>query len=489
MPDSGAENLGRVTPAIIAELCALLGEEAVLHSPEALFSYRHDASVDEQRPGAVCLPRTTEEVAGLLRLAARHRLPVTPRGAGTCLSGGAVPREGGLVLSLARMNRIREVSPEDRRALVEPGVVNLHLSQYVAPSGLCFVPDPSSQKSCTIGGNVAENSGGPHCLRDGVTTNHVLGVEIVLIDGTVLELGGPCEDPPGLDLRAAVVGSEGTLGVVTAAWVRLSAVPERVRTALAIFDRMDDAARTVSALIGRGIVPAALEMMDRTVMQAVEQYVHVGYPDDAEAALLVEVDGPAEEVDALSAIVVEVCEAGGAREVRVARDAAERDALWRGRKEAFGAIGRITRHFYVQDGVIPRTHLARVLGEIARIGARYRLRIANVFHAGDGNLHPLILFDKREEGALERVKECGREILQLCVDAGGTLTGEHGIGMEKIAFMGLLFDEPDVEVMRRLKAAFDPEGLCNPRKAIPWPGLCAEGGRAGRDRRALETGT
>lgn len=468
------------------ELESELGAGAVLSSAEALWSYRSDASVDMARPAVVCLPTSTEQVAAVLRIASSHGLPVTPRGSGTGLSGGAVPSAGGIVLSLARMNRIREVEPDQRRALVEPGVINLGLSRYVAPSGLRFVPDPSSQKSCTVGGNVAENSGGPHCLRDGVTTNHVLGLEMVLADGTVVNLGSRCEDAAGYDLRAAVIGSEGTLGVVTAAWVRLEPSPETVRTALAIFDSMDAAARTVSALIAAGIVPAALEMMDRITMAAVEDYVHVGYPTDAEAALLVEVDGLREDLDALTDAVAGICRSQGVRELRVAVDDRERELLWRGRKEAFGAIGRITRHFYVQDGVIPRTHLASVLAEIAAIGGRHQLRIANVFHAGDGNLHPLILFDRREPGALDRVKACGREILEACIRVGGSLTGEHGIGIEKLAFMGMLFSEDDLDVMRQVKRAFDPDHRLNPRKAIPWPGLCAEGGRVGRDRSVLD---
>ncbi len=477
----------RLPAAVRDELLVVLGPSGLLDAPEALFSYRHDASVDEALPAAVCLPETTEAVARVLNIAAAAGLQVTPRGAGTGLSGGAVPQPGGLVLSLARMTTIREVDVANRRALVEPGVVNLQLSEHVAPHGLRFVPDPSSQKSCTIGGNVAENSGGPHCLRDGVTTNHVGGVEIVTIDGEVFELGGPCADPPGFDLRAAVIGSEGTLAVVTAAWVRLEPVPETVSTALALFERMDDAAATVSTIIGRGIIPAALEMMDQTVMGAVEAYAHVGFPDDVEAALIVEVDGLQEEVAELSATVEAICREGGAREVRRAATAEDRATIWRGRKEAFGAIGRVSPHFYVQDGVIPRTHLAEVLRLIGEIGKKHRLLIANVFHAGDGNLHPLILFDRREAGALERVKEAGREILEACVARGGTLTGEHGIGMEKIAFMGLLFDEPSLELMRTLKRALDPEERLNPRKAIPWPGLCKEGGRVGRDPAVLES--
>jgi glycolate oxidase len=415
----------------------------------------------------VVLPETVEQVSEVIKLARRYGLPVTPRGAGTGLSGGAVPEMGGVVLVLTRMRRILEVNPEDGTALVEPGVVNLDLSRAVRPHGLYFAPDPASQRACTVGGNVAENAGGPHCLANGVTTNHVLGLELVLADGDTVWVGGRSRDLPGYDLTGAVIGSEGTLAVVTKVRVRLLRLPEAAATLLAIFDEMDRASNAVSAIIGRGIVPAALEMMDREIIQAVEPSLHVGYPLDADAILLIEVEGFREEVAEESEVVEQVCLAQGAREVRVAADDLERERLWAGRKGAIGAIGRLMPNYYVLDGTVPRTRLPEVLRRIADVGRKHGFRIANVFHAGDGNLHPNILFDARQPGETQRVVEAGGEITRVCLEAGGTITGEHGIGLEKRQYMPWLFSGADLEAMARLKAVFATDELFNPGKIFP----------------------
>jgi glycolate oxidase len=415
----------------------------------------------------VVLPETAEQVSEVVKLARRCGLPVIARGAGTGLSGGAIAETGGLVLSLTRMKRILEVDPQECVALVEPGLVNLDLSRAVARHGLYFAPDPASQRACTVGGNVAENAGGPHCLAYGVTTNHVLGLELVLADGEIVWVGGRSRDLPGYDLTGAVIGSEGTLAIVTKIMVRLLRLPEAVRTLLVVFDQMDQASNTVSSIIGAGFVPAALEMMDSEVIQAVEPALHVGYPMDAEAVLLIEVEGLREAVAEEGAAIEEICHAQGAREVRVAEDGPERDLLWAGRKGAIGALGRLTPNYYVLDGTVPRTRLPEVLRRVGDVGRQYGFRVANVFHAGDGNLHPNILFDASQPGELDRVHEAGREMLRICVDAGGTITGEHGIGMEKRAFMPWIFSEDDMEVMRRLKTAFEAGDFLNPGKMFP----------------------
>ena len=381
---------------------------------------------------------------------------------------------GGVLITLVKMNRVLEVDLENLRAVVEPGLVNLQLSEAVAGNGLYYVPDPSSQKACTIGGNVGENSGGPHTLLYGVTTNHVLGVEVVMPDGELVEFGGKALDLPGYDLTGAFVGSEGTLGIATKITVRLVPLPEDVRTLLAVFNTVDDASATVSEVIGKGIIPAAIEMLDQMALQAVEASVHAGYPEDAAAVLLIEVDGLRDGLDEQAQAIRDIAEAHNARSLRIAKDAKERELLWSGRKGAFGAIGRISPEYYVVDGVVPRTKLPEVLEAIAEVGRQYDLRIANVFHAGDGNLHPLVLFDGAIPGELERTKEAGAEIMRICIRAGGVLSGEHGIGMEKAELMGELFSDHDMEVMLKLKAALDPEGLANPGKIFPTPGRCVE---------------
>ena len=456
------------------ELAAIVGPEAVLHSPEDLMLYEYDGSVELATPEAVVFPSSTAEVVALVRWAKERDIPIVARGAGTGLSGGAVAVQGGLVLGFSRMKRILEVDIENQRAVVQPGVVNLDLSQAVAASGYYYAPDPSSQKACTIGGNVAENSGGPHTLAYGVTTNHVLGLEAVLPEGEVIHTGGKVLDCPGYDLTGVLVGSEGTLGIVTQIIVRLMRLPEAVKTLLAIFETVDDASETVAEITARAITPAALEMMDQLTLQAVEEATKAGYPRDAAAVLLIELEGPAEGVEVQAEQIAEVCRRHRAREVRVAQSERERLLLWAGRKNAFGAMGRITTSYYVQDGVIPRTRIPETLRFVREVSERTGLRIANVFHAGDGNLHPIILFDARDREQFRRVVQAGAEILSFCVSIGGSLTGEHGIGMEKNELMPLLFTEDDLTVMGKLKAVFNPDGRLNPAKVFPTTKGCGE---------------
>jgi glycolate oxidase len=467
--------------ALLADLARALPPERLLTAPEDLFAYECDAqTLDRALPLALTFPETAEEVAAIARACTAHRVPFLPRGAGTGLSGGAVA-VGAVVISSARMNRIHEVDVANRQAWVGPGVVNAHLSRAVAAHGLHYAPDPSSQNACTIGGNVAENSGGPHTLKYGVTTNHVLAAEVVLPDGTIVTLGGAAADHPGYDLLAAFVGSEGTFGIATKILVRLTPLPEGVKTVLAIFDAVTDACRAVTEILRRGITPAAIEMIDQTTLRAVEAYIHAGFPLDAAAVLLVEVDGFVDDLEEQAARVLQACRDTGVRDIRLAKDDVERAKLWKGRKQAFGALGRVAPNYYTHDGVIPRTKLPEVLAEILRIGERHRVLVANVFHAGDGNLHPVVLYDEREEGVFERVRAAGDAILKLVVGVGGALSGEHGIGLEKIGYMREIYSEADLAEMRRLRDVFNPLGLCNPGKVIPAPGRCVEpGGRKPR---------
>jgi glycolate oxidase len=449
-------------------------------SPEELFVYECDAQrFDRGQPLALVFPQTTEEVSAAVRACAKHGVPFLPRGAGTGLSGGAVAR-GSVLISTARMDTVHEIDAANRMAWVGPGVVNAHLSRVAHRHGLHYAPDPSSQNACTIGGNVAENSGGPHTLKYGVTTNHILALEVVLPDGEIVQLGGAAVDAPGYDLVSAFVGSEGTFGIATKILVRLTPLPEGIKTVLAIFDRVGDACRAVTEILQRGVTPAALELIDQTTLRAVESWIHAGFPLDAAAVLLIEVDGLVEELEPQAARVMEACRVAGVREVRLARDDAERAKFWKGRKQAFGALGRIAPNAYLHDGVIPRTKLPEVLDAIAEVSARHGLVIANVFHAGDGNLHPTVLYDEREPGAMERVRAASEEVLQLVIAMGGTLSGEHGIGLEKVAYMGSLYTEGDLDEMRRLRALFNPRDLCNPGKVIPAPGQCVETGEAQR---------
>ena len=457
-------------------LRSIVGDDGCLSRPEELFVYECDGlTLHSHRPSAVVLPRSTDEVRRVVRACRERGVPFVPRGAGTGLSGGATANEGAVVIECSRMNRILEVDVANRTAVVEPGVVNADLSKAVACHGLFYAPDPSSQAACTIGGNIAENSGGPHTLKYGTTTNHVLALELVLPDGQVVELGSPAGWSPGFDLVGAVVGSEGTLGVVTRATVRLEPLPEGVETLLAIFSDVVSACRAVGRIIRSGLVPAALEIVDRRTIEAVEASVYAaGLPTDAGAVLIVEVDGPQVALPAQVERVREIAAAEGAARVDVARDAEERQRFWRARKGAFGAMGRLAPDLYVHDAVVPRARLPEVLEQVCAIGDRHGLALSNVFHAGDGNLHPNISFDRRNEGELERVLAAGAEILELCVAAGGVITGEHGIGSEKRDFMRLVFEEADLDAMKHLRAAFDPDRVCNPGKIFPTTRFCVE---------------
>ena len=456
---------------------ALLGDERVLTDPVRLRAYECDGLTAFRRlPAVVVLPDDVAEVQALMRLAAEHGLPVVARGAGTGLSGGALPHADGVLLSLARFNRILQVDADNRVARVQPGVRNLAISEAVAPLGLYYAPDPSSQIACSIGGNVAENSGGVHCLKYGLTVHNVLGVTFVTMAGELCELGGAALDEPGLDLLALLHGSEGMLGVIVEVTVRLLPLPTTVRVLLADFDSVEAAGRAVGDVIGAGILPAGLEMMDALAIQAAEDFVHAGYPRDAQAILLCELDGTAEEVEQDAARVSALLLAAGARGVRSASDAAERLNLWKGRKAAFPAVGRLAPDYYCMDGTIPRRHLPGVLRAIADLSAEYGLPVANVFHAGDGNLHPLILYDANREGELARAEAMGARILVHCVAVGGTITGEHGVGVEKIDQMCVQFSADELAQMHRVKAAFDPRGLLNPGKAVPSLHRCAEMG-------------
>jgi len=459
---------------LLHDLKKLLGTDEILHRPEELLLYEYDGSVEIARPTCVVFPRTTADVVAIVQIANRHHTPIVGRGAGTGLSGGALARHGGILVVFSRMNKILEIDVENQRATVQPGVVNADLSVAVAPTGLHFAPDPSSQKASTIGGNVSENSGGPHTLAYGVTTNHVLSLKVVLPTGELVQLGSPALDSPGYDLPGLFVGSEGTLGLVTEVTVKLTRLPEAVKTLLAIFDTVDDATETVVDITARGITPAACEMLDGWTLRAVESYVHAGFPIDCAAVLLLEVDGLREAAEHHAEDVAEVCRAHHAREVRVARDAQERDLLWKGRKNAFGAVGRLSPTYYVQDGVIPRTKLPATLRRINEIGTKYGFEIGNIFHAGDGNLHPIILFDAREESQFRRAVATADEIIQFCIEMGGSITGEHGVGMEKDRLMPLLFTPADLDLMSRVRDAFNPAGLLNPGKIFPTTKGCGE---------------
>ncbi len=463
--------------AIRQQLEAIVGRGAVLSDPDELLVYESDGlTLFRALADFVVFPTSAEHVSAIVKLANREELPFVARGAGTGLSGGCLPAEGGVVISLMRMNRVLEVDYDNQIAVVEPGLVNLHLSWAVGPAGYYYAPDPSSQQACTIGGNVANNSGGPHTLKYGVTVNHVLGLEVVMPDGEIVWLGGKTREAQGYDLPGVFVGSEGTFGIATKIVVRLLRKPQAVKTVLAAFDRVEQASAAVSAVIARGLVPAAVEMIDHLTIQAVEDAFGCGYPRDAAAALLVEVDGLATAMATHVEQIEQACRDSGAREVRIARDEAERQLLWKGRKSAFGAYGRVSPAYMVMDGVIPRTKLPYVLGRVNEIVAAHGLRVGNVFHAGDGNLHPNILYDPRVPGEEERVVQAGAAIMRLCAEVGGSISGEHGIGLEKIDFMPFIFSPADLDFMQRLKAAFNPTGRCNPGKMFPTRKSCGEAG-------------
>jgi glycolate oxidase len=463
-----------LAPELARAFAEVVGDGYVIREPEQLRTYECDGLTGYRViPGLVVLPASTAEVQAAVRLCVQHGLPYVARGAGTGLSGGAVPEAGGIVISLARMNRILEIDLESGRVTVEPGVTNLAVTQAVAPHGFYYAPDPSSQQVCTIGGNVAENSGGAHCLKHGFTVTHVTGLEVVLPDGEIIELGGKGLDPPGPDFMGVFIGSEGTLGIATRITLRILRKPEAIRTLLAGFVSPSAAGLVVSEVISAGILAGAMEIMDRLTLEASEAAVHPGYPD-AGAILIVELDGNAIQVEDDLARVEAMCREGGATEIRVATSDAERALFWTGRKAAFAAMGRVSHDYYVQDGVVPRTRLPEVLDRIALLEREYGLRVGNVFHAGDGNLHPLVLYDRRNPGEPARAKECAEAILEICMDVGGALTGEHGIGMDKACRMPLMFSEVDLETMQRLRRALDPAGLCNPGKILPTPRLCGE---------------
>jgi glycolate oxidase len=464
-----------LTATLVDRLRAIVGPDALLTSPSELFVYECDAyTVEKSRPDVVVFPTSTEQIVRIVQLCNELDIPFLPRGSGTSLAGGCLAVGGGVVISLTRMKKILEVNYRDRYAIVEPGVVNLWLTNHLKPQGYHFAPDPSSQGACTIGGNTATNSGGPHTLKYGVTVNHVLGVELVLPDGTVVQTGGPAEDSPGYDLTGVIVGSEGTFGVTTKIWCRITRNPEAYRTLLGVFETVDDATNTISDIIGAGIIPGALEMLDSLILQAVEAAFHFGFPLDAGAVLIMEVDGLEAGLEAQAERIVAIAKKNNAREVRRANTEAERLLLWKSRKQAFGAVGRLAPSYCTQDGVVPRTKLPHMLRQIQHIGEKYNLRICNVFHAGDGNLHPIILFDERDADQVKRVLSASHEILEECVRQGGSVTGEHGIGVEKLDFMPVLFTPEDLSMMLRLKEAFNPTGRCSPRKMLPTAGACIE---------------
>ncbi len=456
------------------QILEVAGPGGYFDRPEDLTLYEYDGSVDKARPELVVFPRTTEQVAAIVKICAEHGVFITGRGAGTGLSGGAIPREGGVLIGFSRMNRILEIDLENERAVLEPGVVNLDITLAVQAQGYFYAPDPSSQRACTIGGNVAENSGGPHTLAYGVTTNHVLGLEFVMPDGTIHNIGGKEPDQPGYDILGLLTGSEGTMVLVTKIVVRLMRQPERVKTILAVYNSASDAADTVAEITACAITPVAVEMLDGEMLRMVEVATHAGYPMDAAAVLLIELEGLVEAVEDQTAQIRAVCQRCGAREFRMARTAEERELLWKGRKNAFGAVGRVSSSYYVQDGVVPRTQVAPTLRYIAEVAERHGLQISNIFHAGDGNLHPIILFNSRAPGELDRAKAAGEDILNHCISVGGSITGEHGVGMEKNELMDRLFPAETLDYIGRFKRLFDPKERLNPGKVLPTGRGCLE---------------
>jgi glycolate oxidase len=470
--------LDTAAPGFLKELASIVGPENLISNEKDLLVYECDAyTLEKRQPGVVVLPTTTEQVVAVVKLCAKHKLPIIPRGAGTSLSGSVLAVDGGVMIALTRMTKIISVDYRNRRALVEAGCVNAWVTNAVKGRGLIYAPDPSSQPACTIGGNVGTNSGGPHTLKYGVTTNHILGFEMVLPDGEVVWLGARPEggeEVDGYDLRGAVIGSEGMFGIVTRILLRLIRAPRAFKTMLGVFESVEDASQTVSDIIAAGIVPAALEMMDQLITQAVEAAYHFGFPLDAGAVLIVELDGLEAGLDRQVERIKGICGKNRAREVRVARSDQERADLWKSRKRAFGAIGRLSPNFLTQDGVVPRSRLPEIMQFIRACSEKYGLRIPNVFHAGDGNIHPLILYDERDPDQVRRALQAGHDILLKCIELGGSVTGEHGIGTEKIDFMEKQFTKDDLDAMRALRRVFDPEGRCNPHKLFPGSKRCAD---------------
>ena len=445
----------------------IVGPQNVLSSQMDLMLYSYDASPEKGLPDVVVLPGSTEEVSKIMALAHTEKVPILGRGSGTNLTGGTIPVQGGIVVHFSRMNRILDLDIPNRTVTVEPGIITLDLQTEVLKKGFVYQPDPASQKVSTIGGNIAENSGGPHCLKYGVTSNHIQGLELVLDDGTVVETGGKAWDKPGFDITGLFVGCEGTLGMVTKAILKLERAPEAVKTMLAVYETIEDGANTVSAIIAEGIIPATLEMMDNRVMRAVEETIHAGYPLDAAAVLIIELDGMPQGMEECALKIMDICKENNVREVKLAKDEAERATLWAGRKGAFGAVGQVRPSYQCCDGTVPRTKLPEVLNKVIAIGEKYNLPIGNVFHAGDGNLHPLIMFDERDPEEKARVQKAATEILKACADAGGTISGEHGVGLEKLKETSFIFCEADLAFERTLKQAFDPNNIINPGKMIP----------------------
>ena len=456
-----------VTQRFIEEARRIVGEEYVIYHPDDLLVYEYDGSVDRNIPQAVVLPNSTEEVSRVMALAYREGILVVGRGSGTGLSGGAIAPDGGIQIAFPRMHHILEVDTENCTATVQPGVINLDLDTHVRRFGFRYAPDPSSQRACSLGGNIAENAGGPHCLAYGCTTNHVLGMEVVLEDGAIVNLGSAARETPGYDLRGVFTGSEGTFGIATKIMVRLLPLPEAVKTFLGVYPDVDSAATAVSAVIGHGIVPAALEMIDALSIRAVQNVMDAGYPEDAGAVLLVELEGLQEEVDEIGAEVEAALWESGPSLVRVAEEADDRANLWIGRKGVLGALGSLAPNYYLVDGVVPRTQLTQVLRQVNRISEEYGVPIANVLHAGDGNLHPSLLFDERKPGEMERIIEAGAEVMKVCIEAGGALTGEHGVGLEKKELMPLSYSQEDMDAMLLVRQAFAPENRLNPGKIFP----------------------
>ncbi len=462
-----------ITPNFLKRLAAIVSPERLLSADDELLVYECDGYVVEKTtPDVVVFPQSSDEVLNVVRECIAAQVPFVPRGAGTSLAGGCLPVGGGVMISLTRMGKILEINIRDRYAVVEPGVVNVRLTRALAGSGFHYAPDPSSQGACTIGGNIATNSGGPHTLKYGVTVNHVLGVEFVSPEGELVQFGGPCGRGADFDLTGLFVGSEGTFGVVTKVWVRITRDPAAYRTMLGIFNTVDDATQAISRIIGAGIIPAALEMMDQGIVSAVEAAFKFGFPLDAGAVLLIEVDGLDCVVDDEAKLITDLCLDTGAREVRLSRTEEERLLLWKCRKQAFGAIGRLSPSYCTQDGVVPRTQLPEILKFILDVSQRYQIRIVNVFHAGDGNIHPILLFDERDAEQVKRVMLASDEILNRCIDLGGSVTGEHGIGVEKISLMNRLFTKTDLEVMTDIRGVFNPQQLCSPGKMLPTAGGC-----------------
>ena len=462
---------------IKSKLEQIVGHESLISSEDEIIAFECDGLTNYRvKPIFVVLPSNTEEVSEIIKLCYSEEIPFVPRGAGTGLSGGALPNEDGILISLSKMNKILEIDIPNRVVVVEPGVVNRSVSEAVSNDGFYYAPDPSSQIVCTIGGNVAENSGGVHCLKYGVTTNHILGLEMVLPNGDIIELGGKNEDSTGYDLLGLVVGSEGLLGIVTKVILRITKKPESIKTLFASFEKIEEAGLSVSGIISSGVIPAGMEIMDQVTIKAVQTSVKAGYPEDVGAILLIELDGPKAEVEAQLPIVESVLKKNLAIEIRIAKNEEERELFWKGRKSAFAAMGKVSPDYYVQDGVIPRSKLANVLSEINELSEKYGLVVANVFHAGDGNLHPLILYNSSNEGEFEKAEELAGEILRACVEAGGSITGEHGVGFDKKRFLSMMFNDHDIETMNIIRCSFDQKSICNPGKVFPTPVTCVEPG-------------